>query len=259
MTEVTRHVHGMPSWDELATSDMAAAETFYSALFGWKADHQPMGPDEFYGMQQLRGKNVAAIFTQRQEEASMGIPPHWQTYITVDDVDATVEKVKPAGGNVLAEPFDVFDAGRMAIVADPEGAMVSLWQPKNHIGAQIINDPGTMCWHELWVNDVGQATTFYENVLGLTTADSGIDDWDGYKLLNAGSENAAGVMKKEPEMSHIPSSWTTYFAVTDCDAAVKQAVSLGASNPFPPTDVPTVGRFAILIDPQGAAFGVLQG
>jgi predicted enzyme related to lactoylglutathione lyase len=134
---------GTPSWVDIATTDQGAAERFYSSLFGWSWETIPLGDNQSYAMAQLDGLYVAAIGTLPREEQERGIPSRWQTHVTVDNVDQAVGRVTDAGGMVFAVPFDIFDAGRMAVVADPTGGVVSLWQAKNHIGAQLVNEPGT--------------------------------------------------------------------------------------------------------------------
>src|SRR4029079_10689782 len=163
----TEHAPGTPSWVDLQTSDTAAAKSFYSALYGWEFEDLPVGNDAdgnpaFYSMARKNGKDVAAVAGLPMP----GIPPHWNTYVTVSDVDATAAQVAGAGGSTMGEPFDVMDAGRMAIVADPTGAMLCIWQPKNHIGAHLVNEHGTLTWNELMAADVDTALAFYEKVFG---------------------------------------------------------------------------------------------
>ena len=257
MPEVTSYSHGAPSWAELSTTDEAGALAFYSALFGWVNDPQEMGPNSYYHMQRLNGLEAAAIYEQGEEERGQGVPPHWNVYITVENVDELVEKVGQNGGNVLLDPMDVFEAGRMAVLQDRQGASFAVWQPNQHIGARVKLEPGAMAWHELMTTDKEDAVAFYQTVLGMERGET-MGPFD-YTLLRAGGTEVAGVMQKTPEMGEFPPYWGVYFAVADVDAAVAQAQSLGGTVTVPPQDIPDVGRFAGLMDPQGAAFTVFAG
>ncbi len=257
MPEVTSHSHGAPSWADLATTDPDGALAFYGALFGWEDDPQPMGPDAFYHMQKLNGLEAAAIFQQMDDERDQGIPPHWNTYITVNDVDSTAQQAVELGGSVVFGPFDVFEAGRMAFLQDPQGAVFAAWQPKQHIGARVKFEPGALTWNELLTTDADAGIDFYCRLLGLERDDAMGDM--GYTLLKAQGTEVAGVMQITPEMGSFPPHWAVYFDVVDVDQTVAQVQSLGGSVLVPGTDIPGIGRFAALMDPQGATFNVFKG
>ena len=144
MPDRTSHPPGTISWTDLATTDAEGAKTFYGSLLGWEYEDMPAGGDAIYSMAKLRGRSAAAISSQQADEAAQGIPSHWNLYVTVEDLEATVGKVAEAGGQVLAEPFDVMDVGRMAVIAEPSGAALCLWQPGGSIGAEVVNEPGAM-------------------------------------------------------------------------------------------------------------------
>ena len=164
--KVTEYQQGIPSWFELETTDEAAAAPFYGALFGWHDDPNSTGDPNgaMYHMQLIDGDSVAAIFKQDPENSSLGIPPHWNTYITVKDLDAIAAKVRALGGAILAEPFDVMDVGRMAMITDPTGAPAALWQARNHIGSQRILEPNTPTWAELATDDPERASAFFRDL-----------------------------------------------------------------------------------------------
>lgn len=256
MTEVTRHEPGSFSWAELATSDPRAAKAFYTALFGWTAVDSPMGPgpEEVYTRLQLDGKDVAALYRMMQEQAARGVPPNWLCYVTVASADETARKARELGGTVLAEPFDVEDYGRMAMLQDPEGAVFAVWQPKRHIGIQRVDEPGTPCWSELSTRDAAKAGKFYTGLFGwgLKTSDP------AYAEITRGGVPIGGILPMGPEMQGVPPHWGVYFQVADCDAAAARAKALGATVCFGPQDVANVGRFAVVQDPQGAAFSVIK-
>ena len=262
MPEVTSHAPGAPSWVELDTTDETAALTFYSALFGWDDDPQEITPGWYYHMQKLNGLEAAAMYGQSDEEREQNIPTHWNIYFTVENVDATAEVVGQNGGSVVFGPMDVFEAGRMAMCQDPQGAYFALWQANQHIGCRVKGEPGAMCWNELLTTDRAAGIEFYIKVLGLERG-LVVQPID-YAMLRAGGTEVCGMLQITPEMGEFPPFCTVYFGVADVNAALEQAQSLGASVYVPPTDIipyegqPPIGRFAALADPQGAVFSVMQ-
>jgi len=254
MPERTSYTQGTPNWVDLQTSDQDAAKAFYAGLFGWTYDDQPMPQGPVYSMALLGGHTVAAIAPQSPEMAAAGVPPMWNTYIAVDSVDEAVGKVEAAGGKVAMAPFDIMDAGRMAFVMDPAGAPVALWQANQHIGATLVNEPGTLTWNELITADPA-AVRFYTDVLGLTTSTMDMGEGQQYTLFEAGGQQVGGSMA--PPMPGIPNHWQVYFAVADTDAAAARATELGGTIQAPPFDTP-VGRMAVIGDPQGAVFSIIK-
>ncbi len=253
MPERKEYAPGTPSWIDLSTSDRAAAKDFYNALFGWSYDDQDAGPGATYTMAGKNGHPVAGMADLMKEQADQGIPPHWQTYVTVADADATAAAAPKAGGMVLAGPFDVVDAGRMAVLADPTNAVIAIWQPKNHIGAELVNEHGTLTWNELISPDVPKAARFYKALFGWDAETSeGPMTYTEFKL---DGQSIAGAMA--PPMEGIPPNWGVYFAVDDADATIAEATKRGATLLNGPMDIP-VGRFAVLMDPQGAVFSVIK-
>lgn len=260
MPERSDYKHGTFSWIDLGTTDAAAAKKFYGALFGWTFDDQPAGPGMTYTMCKLGGRDAAALYTM--DKTMQGMPPHWASYITVDDVDARTKKAAQGGGKVLKEAFDVMDVGRMSVIQDPTGAIVNFWQPKKHPGAGVVNEPGALTWNELFTNNVDAAGKFYVQTIGWKTEAVDMGPMGTYTLFQRGGEdkegNAAGMMKLSPDMAGVPPHWLAYFAVADCDASAKQVAELGGKVVVPPTDIPNIGRFAIAQDPQGATFALFK-
>jgi predicted enzyme related to lactoylglutathione lyase len=254
MGERTSYEPGTFSWVDLGTTDQEAAKAFYSALFGWSANDIPVGDDTTYSIMEVRGKAVAAIATQQEDERKMGVPPHWNSYVTVADADETVEAVDTAGGTTLAEPFDVLDVGRMAVIQDPTGAVLCIWEPRRHIGAELVNAPGALVWNEHASTNPEQAKAFYGMLF----------DWEfqldpsGYTMIyNRGRMN--GGMRKQTEQEEgIPAHWLAYFAVDDTDASVQTALDNNGRVLLPATDI-GVARIAVVADPQGAAFAIYAG
>ncbi len=257
MPEVTAHTQGAPSWADLSTIDENGAIAFYSAIFGWTDDPQPMGENWFYHMQKLNGLEAGAIYQQGEEERNMGIPAHWNLYFTAADVDSVAEQAVRMGATIIFGPTDVFDAGRTVAIQDPQGAHFFVWQPKEHIGARVKDDPGAMTWNELLTTNSGDAIEFYTGLLGLERGET-MAPMD-YTLLRSEGTEVLGVMQITPDMGEVPPNWSVYFAVEDVDAAAAQAQSLGGGVAVPATDIPDIGRFAVLTDPQGAFFNIFKG
>jgi hypothetical protein len=249
----TSYRQGTPNWVDLQTTDQDAAKAFYSGLFGWTYDDQPMPQGAVYSMAVLGDGVVAAIAPQSPELAAAGAPPIWNTYLAVGSADDTVAKVEAAGGQIAMQPFDVPGAGRMALVLDPGGAAVALWQAGNHIGATLVNEPGAVIWNELITADPS-APAFYEKLLGLSTATMDMGDGE-YTMFQIGDDRVGGTVA--PQMPGTPNHWHVYFAVADADASLAMVTGLGGSVLAGPFDTP-VGRMAAVRDPQGAAFSIIQ-
>jgi predicted enzyme related to lactoylglutathione lyase len=255
MPVVTSYKQGTPSFVDLATTDEAGAITFYGALFGWTEEANPMGPDQYYHMFSLNGSVVAGMYKMAPEMGDH--PPYWATYITVDNADEAGQRAVAAGGKLVMEPMDVFTFGRMVGIQDPQQAFVNLWQAKDHIGSQIVNEPGSVVWNELLTTDTDAAAGFYQKVLGVEVNKNPMPGMD-YTLLQVDGHEVAGVMNITSEMAGAPPHWGVYFAVDDTDAMSRKAESLGAKVEVPPQDIPEVGRFAVLQDPQGAYFNIIK-
>jgi predicted enzyme related to lactoylglutathione lyase len=253
MAEVTRHEPGRQCWSELATSDPAAAKKFYAGLFGWEAEDSPAGPDMVYTTLRLRGREVGALFKQPQEEADHHVPPHWNVYIAVESADAAAARAKELGGKVLMEPFDVMEHGRMAVVQDPTGGTICAWQARNHVGARLVREPGAACWCELYTTDTKQAGAFYSRLFGWTPKES-----PGYTEFHRGEVAVGGMMAIEKDWGPVPPHWIVYFQVADLDASAAKARSLGAKFRVEPRDIPEVGRFTIMTDPQNAELALIR-
>ncbi|HTS97598.1 MAG TPA: VOC family protein [Streptosporangiaceae bacterium] len=253
----TNYVPGAPNWVDLAVPDVDAAAAFYRAVFGW--EFQSAGPDAGgYGMFTLNGKTVAAVGPLMEP----GAAPSWTIYFDTADANATAEAVKRAGGEVRADPFDVFTQGRMGQFTDPAGAAFAVWQPGETRGLDAVNDPGMLCWTELHTTDPGGAAAFYRAVFGWQTQDMPMGDFT-YTVIQpgGGDENSSqgGIMALAPEMAAagFTTRWQAYFEVADCDAAVAAAAAHGGTVAAPAMDIPGVGRTASLADPAGAPFAVI--
>lgn len=257
MPNIDKHPAGAFCWIELATTDQNAAKRFYGSLFGWAVNDMPMGPNDFYSMFQVDGRSAAAAYTMRAEQRSQGVRPHWMIYVAVDSADAAASKAGQLGGKVVSPPFDVFDVGRMAVMQDPTGAHFSVWQAKKHTGTGIAGVDGTLCWADLMTTDQARAKQFYSGLFGWKIVAEEKDS-SGYLHIQNGEAFIGGIPPKEHVPPNAPPHWLAYFAVSDCDAAAAKAKQLGAKIHLAPKTMENVGRWAVVADPQGAAFALFQ-
>ena len=273
MAERDGYLPGVPCWIDTSHPDPEAAVAFYSGLFGWEfEDVMPPGSEGKYFIGRIRGGDVAAIGSVAE-----GAPPMamWNTYVWVDSADDAAAKVAEAGGSVMMEPFDVMDSGRMAVLTDAEGAAFCVWQAKEHRGAKIVNEHGSLSFNNLNVRDVEGAKRFYGSVFGWETLelDGGFEMWTlpGYgdylardnpglrtqmeeQSAPAGFENVvASLAPMTDDQQDVPAHWGVTFAVDDADAVAGKAAELGGTVVVPPFDAPWV-RMTVLTDPQGAMF-----
>jgi len=254
MPMMDRYAPGTFCWADLGTPDATAAKQFYTALFGWTAEDRPMGPGAFYTMLTLDGRAVAALYPQ--DPAPAGASPHWLSYISVASANDAARRAKELGGTVLMDAFDVLDVGRMALVQDGPGAVVALWQPRRHAGAGVVGETSAMCWNELATTDPGRAEAFYTGMFGWSAASRTMGS-TRYTTFTQDGVSRGGMLAIDPSCP-VPPHWLVYFAVSDCDGQAALVQSLGGAVRVPPSDVPEVGRLAVVADPQGATFAVIQ-
>ena len=282
MPEMTSYAHGMPCWADLATPDTDAAKAFYGELLGWEssdnlAGHDADGNPIYYTMFHPAGdedRPVAAMMKLSEDMAEQGMPPTWSSYVSVEDIEAAVEAAKEAGGQVVMGPMDVKPVdsptvGRMAALMDPAGAYINAWEPHDHIGASVMYEPGSLCWFELSLpqggGEVADVAPFYSAVFGWEANDGmeQVENADGtytnYTIFMADEAMAAGGMVVPVPKDEMPPHWAAYVMVENCDASHGKAIEMGATSLVPPTDLPSDGRFAVLMDPQGAVFWITGG
>jgi predicted enzyme related to lactoylglutathione lyase len=246
MPERTEYPAGTPSWVDLGSPNAEEAAAFYGTIFGWSAEMDPRPEAGGYGMFTLRGKNVAGLGPQMNPDH----PPFWNVYVSVTDAADTLAKAVGAGGEAVMGPMDVFDAGTMGIVKDSAGSFISIWQPGEHIGAELVNEPGTFGWNELATKDLAKARDFYQSVFGW-----GVDDnasGEGAAIFTVDGRIVCGAHAAgEGEFP----AWSVWFSAEDCDASVAKVAELGGKVLMPPNDM-DFGRGAVVADPHGAAFGI---
>jgi uncharacterized protein len=273
MPERDGYIPGVPCWVDTSQPDPGAAVDFYRGLFGWEfEDVMPPGSEGEYFIARLRGGDVAAVGSIPEAAPPLAT---WNTYVWVESADDAASKVRDAGGGVLMEPFDVMDAGRMAVFTDPEGAAFFVWQAKDLMGARVVNEPGSLNFNGLATRDVEGAKSFYGSVFGWTTLalDGGAEMWTlpGYgdylerdnpdlrkQVAQAGGPKGfedvvASINPIPDDQPDTPPHWSVTFAVDDADATAAKATELGGKVIVPPFDAPWV-RMATINDPQGATF-----
>ena len=216
-----------------------------------------MGPGSFYSMFKLDGRNVGAAYTVMKEQTAGGMPPNWMVYVATENADLSQNRAAELGGAVCKGAFDVFDAGRMAVLQDPTGATFSVWQPNRHHGIQITGVSGALCWVELSTPDPDRAKTFYEGLFGWNITTSELDS-SGYLHIANGEQMIGGVQPPAHRDAGLPPHWLAYIQVTDCDAAAEKATHLGGDFSPASDNDGGVGRFAVVGDPQGAVFAIFQ-
>lgn len=254
MVDQTFYAPGAFCWVGLATSDPAAATTFYATLFGWQAEELSAGVAGSYTLLRRNGKEVAILYRQTPEARAALAPPHWTSFISVEDAEATAARAGELGGKaVFRTPFDVVDHGRVAAVQDPIGATVSLWEPRSKVGAALANDVGALSWTELVTPDVVRARCFYRDLLEWRYE----MDATGYTTIRSAGRPTGG-MRQQTEQEHgDPPSWRPYFGVESADDAVRRAEQAGGRTLAPARET-TIGRSALVADPQGAAFALIE-
>ena len=256
MGERTQYTPGTFSWTDLNTTDQEAAKVFYAGLFGWNYDDAPVGDGVFYSMASVGGKTVAAISRQPEQQRNAGAPPAWNSYITVENADQTLARAKDLGATVHADAFDVMEAGRMGVIQDPQGAYVLAWQPKDNIGASLVNAPGAMCWNELGSPDLEGSAKFYGELLGWTTSPMEGAPTPYLVISTAAGTTNGGI--RPPAPPGTPPFWLVYFATQDIDAALGKVSELGGNVLVGTTDI-GIAKIAVVQDPQGAVFALYSG
>lgn len=251
MGERSGHEPGTFSWADLGTNDPDAAKRFYTGLFGWEADDQPLPDGGTYTMLRQQGKAVAALY-----QAAEGMPTAWASYVTVASADDAAAKAGELGATLMTAPFDVMDAGRMALVQDPTGAVLAVWEPRSSIGAELVNVPGALTLNQLNTGDPQAALDFYAGLFGWR-AESVQGGDEAYWGLFNGDRLNAGLMRMPPGFE-APAHWLVYFGSDDVDADAARVGELGGQVMVPPMDVPG-GRIVVAQDPQGGIFGLVSG
>jgi hypothetical protein len=256
MGERTQYTPGTFSWTDLTTTDQDGAKAFYTGLFGWDVTDSPMGDGAVYSMMSIDGKTVCAISPQPPEQREAGVPPMWNSYITVESADAAAARAGELGGTVHAPPFDVMDVGRMAVIQDPQGAFFEIWEPKTNIGASLVNAPGALSWNELATPDVEAATKFYTDLFGWGT-DSMDMGGQPYVIVKVDGHGNGGIQGRVPP--NAPPHWLVYFGTDDLEGSLAKASELGGNVVMPAMEIGEGNRIGVIQDPQGGYFALYTG
>ncbi len=254
VTRDTPWAPGTPCWVDLGVDDIGQAAKFYGGLFGW--DVQQGGPETGgYAMCLKNGRAVAGI---GPKQGPPGTPSAWTTYLASEDADQTAARITAAGGQLLVQPMDVMDAGRMAVAADPAGAVFGIWQARAHTGASLANEPGALCWNENFSRDLEGNKSFYRAVFGYEYEPIPGAGEMRYETFKVGGEIAGGIGEMGSDFpAELPSFWTVYFGTADTDATVAAVTEAGGGVQQPPWDTP-YGRLAVVRDDQGAVFSLMS-
>lgn len=251
MPVVDRYKHGSFCWAELGSPDPAVTTRFYGGLFDLGIHH-----GKAYTILRKQQRDVVAIHRMRTDKIERGDTPLWLPYVNVESIDRAVARVEPRGGRVIVAPREEYDAGRVAVVEDPSGAQLALWQAVHHAGAGLIDEPATMCWWELNTRDADEAGVFYSDVIGWRRAEREVES-TRYTDFFVGERKVGGMLQMTEAWGSMASHWMTYFRVEDCDESAALAVRLGGAIAVAPCDIPPVGRFAVVSDPHGAVFSIV--
>lgn len=252
MPLIDSHETGSPCWFDLTTSDPERARAFYERLFGWTYDVS--GPELGHYAMAKKDDRYAAGIGPQPPDASW--PVAWSVYFNVADIEATLERVKAAGGKPAMPPMDVADQGRISMAVDPTGAVFGLWQPKKHRGAQVVAEPGAMAWSEVATRDAKKAADFYTRVFGLEAQK--MEGMEYFTLHDSKGEPACGVLQMNEQWpQEIPPHWMPYFAVENTDESTTMVKEFGGEVRVKPFDSP-YGRISVVSDPAGAVFSVVQ-
>lgn len=254
MKIVNQYPDGLFSWVDLNTTDLEGAHAFYSGLFGWEVDNQPLPGGMSYTNFRIDGYSVAGAGELMPELKAAGAPSVWTSYVNHSDIDAIAARATEAGGNVFLPPMDVMDQGRMALIQDPTGAPFGLWQPAIHIGAQVVNQPNSFVWNELQTKDPETARAFYKQVFGWNEQ----LDPSGYIMWAGGERVQCGCMAIGDDWGDMPSHWLVYFLVDDVDAAAARIAELGGTVLHGPSEAGGMGKMLVAQDPQGAMFALIR-
>ena len=252
---IQKHPNYTFAWIELSSSDMVQARQFYSHLFGWQALEIPLPFGGYYTMFQQDGLNVAGGGPLQDDQLEAGIPSYWLCYLNVEEIEVAAERIGSVGGAVVMPPMQVMEEGWLALIQEPTGAMLGLWQAKNHIGVQVMNRPNTLCWVELQTRDPEAAKTFLSKAFDWQSR----TDQHGYTVFyTSQGEDIAGMIPISPEWGEMPPSWVAYIMVADIADTVQRATELGGQVLVAPMPMGEMGLFALLQDPTGATVYVAQ-
>lgn len=259
MTTEDQYKMGDFCWIELCSSQIDKAIPFYESLMGWQANTIPMPEGDPYTMFQLDDSPVGGAFKMPAEMSERGVPPHWNAYVLVDNIDEMTSKAKTLGAVIIKEPFDVMEMGRMSVIQDTTGAVVKLWQSNVDAKPTLSSQtPGNFGWFELSTTDLEKSTVFYTSLFNWKANQEQVGSEKLYTTFMNGDKPVAGMIELTEEMKGMYPHWEIYFTVANCNETIEKAKSMGAALCYPPLTIPNVGQFTMLQDPEGVCFSILQ-
>lgn len=254
--EIEKYADGEFCWAELSTNNVDAAKKFYSAVLGWQFTDMPLPGDMgVYTMCEVNGRQVGAMM---KADPKNPMPPYWGAYINTSSVDEIASRVSANKGTVVVPAMDVMDVGRMVVLQDPTGAVISAWQPKAHKGFGRMHEQGAPTWVELLTNNIDVAGGFYSRVFGWKLKHSAPDAPMAYTEFQAGDKSIGGMMSIDPNWGPMPNVWSAYFQVDDIAGTLAKVSENGGKLVMGPTKIPNMGEFATVSDPAGAHFQLIQ-
>jgi uncharacterized protein len=256
MGKRTSYAPGAFAWVDLATTDVAAAKSFYTGVFGWETEDSDAGGGAVYTTCRLDGDAVCGLFGMTEDMRAAGAPPSWTSYVSVTDADAAAARAAELGGGQLDDAFDVLDIGRMALLRDAQGAVFAVWQPRTRIGAERVNDVGCLCMNELATTDIDAARSFYEALFGWRT--EMVETGPGDPPMGLGYNGETMNASFGPADDGAPPHWRPYFTVEAVETGVERVRELGGDVLFGPAEI-FDGAIAVVADPQGAVFALFAG
>lgn len=257
MTKFSQYQSGHFCWVELCAQNAQQAKAFYTQLFNWQPNDMPLPQGGFYTMLQSQGVDIGALYQMDDTRLKQGVPSHWLSYIATDNIEATVEKAKLLGAEIIMGPMAVGDAGTMALLFEPNGAMFALWQANQHSGSGIKDEANTPCWNELASKNAEQSTRFYCQLLGWESRTEAMGDMM-YTLFIQDGKQVAGMLEMTEDWGEMPAHWMVYFQVDDIQGLLERVTQLGGSVCVPASQIDGVGTFSVITDPDGGFFSVLQ-
>ena len=256
MTSITGYSNGQFSWIDLITPDLRASRNFYSELFDWDMVDVPVDRDYFFVDFQFAGRTVAGMQEMPQNLRNEGKPAVWASEVNVHDIDAVTDEAEYLGATIEMPPKQILDLGRMAVLVDPLGTRISLWEPGNQAGAEMMNRPASLCWNELITPNPDISLRFYGDLFDWTFQQTDELDLVYYEIFNNGRPNG-GVVEMNSGWAGRKPHWMPYVSVFDCDVILEKVVKLGGTADMVPIDI-APGRFSVIVDPLGAAITVMK-
>lgn len=249
------YTHGQFCWVDLVAHDLPASIRFYTDLFGWSTED--LDPDNEYDYVRFlhEGDTVAGVGQMSDEMIEDGVPSTWNSYISVDDIEAVVDEAEALGATIVTPPMQIAETGWVSFFQDPTGATVAFWEAGTHFGATRVNEPESFCWNELNTRHVETAKAFFHDLLGWTYEENTDSEASYYIIQNEGRSNG-GMLQMTDEWKEVPPHWAVYFAVSDLDRSAGRLEELGGAVRHGPFDTP-VGRMAMVADPEGAPFHLI--